>query len=190
VGQWRSALVKLDDVAVRIAYEDPAGPGTKLDRSAAQPHASGLQPRLGRYEIGTEQGDVRDSRELVRRVHQNVRLFGPRRIEDEIELDPRGVIEDRDWLGPDRSRRLGEAEQGVKTQGAIEVVNPDAHVGEAGDRYRRAHTRSLQQYLRSAAATAVACRSGLTGLPHRRARPRGWWVRRFRGWRVEFGGKA
>ena len=92
-----------------------------------------LHPNEAIEAVRAQEGEVRDSGVLLGDVHEDIRLVRVRRVENEVQLHSRRVIEDGDGLRTDRTGGLREAEQGVEAHRALEVVHANADVGEARD---------------------------------------------------------
>src|SRR4051812_21925971 len=90
---------------------------------------------------------------LVGDVHEDVRRRRRGRVDDEIDLDARRMVEDVDGLGTDRTGGLGEAEDPIERHRSLGVVNTDADVSNAFD---HGFTRGMRR-----TAETGACRADL-----------------------------
>ena len=92
------ALVQLNDIAIGIANQDPLRCGPEVVGAATQRDAGRLKPLLCRHDVGAPECEVRDSRVPFGYIHQDIRLARVRRVEHEVQLQARGMIEDRNGL--------------------------------------------------------------------------------------------
>jgi hypothetical protein len=73
--------VQLNHVAIRIAHEDSLRSGSEADGSATERNASRLEPLLRNQDVGAQKCEVRDSRVLLRYIHEDIRRVHVRRVE-------------------------------------------------------------------------------------------------------------
>ena len=74
---------------------------------------------------------MRDPWVLVRYIHQDVGLHGLRCIQNQVQFEPRRVIQDRDRFGTYGAGGLRDAEQFIKPDRARQVMHANADVGKA-----------------------------------------------------------
>jgi hypothetical protein len=122
-----------EDIAIRVADEQGSRAIREGHRATAEGDPRSRQSGLHGIEIADRQGDMGKARMLLGDIHQDIWGRRIRRIENEIDHDPRRVRQNSDGFRTHRSHDELEAQRLVKLPGARQVMDANTEMGETGD---------------------------------------------------------